>query len=72
MQSPLFLPAHLMPEMNEGDLATEISLMMDRQTAIYQAIAGNLPASELLELIDSQSIDVDEWLDDLDLYGEGW
>lgn len=70
--SPLFLPAHLLPDMSEGDRLLEISLMIDRQIAIHQAIDGNLPASELLELIDSQEISVDDWIEDLNIYGEGW
>lgn len=70
-QSPLFLPAHLCPEMSEGDRILEISLMIDRQIAIHQAIDGNLPASELLELIDSQEIYIDDWIDDLVEFGCG-
>lgn len=45
--------------------------MIDRQCAIYQAIDGNLPPSELLELIDSQEIPVDDWIDDLVEFGYG-
>jgi hypothetical protein len=70
-ESPLFLPAHLLPDMSEGDRILEISLMVDRQIAIYQAIDGNLPPSELLELIDSQEIPVDDWIDDLVEFGCG-
>lgn len=70
-QSPLFLPAHLCPEMSHGDRILEILLMVDRQIAIYQAIDGNLPPSELLELIDSQEIPVDDWIDDLVEFGYG-
>lgn len=69
--SPLFLPAHLLPDMSEGDRTLEIALMIDRQIAIHQAINGNLPASELLELIDSQEISVDDWIDDLEDFGCG-
>lgn len=46
--------------------------MIDRQCAIYQAINGGLPASELLELIDSQGIPVDDWIDDLAEFGNVW
>lgn len=67
--SPLFLPAYLSPEMSEGDRIVEISLMIDRQVAIYQAIDGNLPASELLDLIESQEIEIDPWIDDLIEFG---
>lgn len=71
MDSPLFLPAHLLPDMSEGDRILEISLMVDRQIAVYHAIDGNLPPSELLELIDSQEIPVDDWIDDLVEFGYG-
>jgi len=70
-ESPLFLPAYLLPEMSEGDRILEISLMIDRQTAIYQAIDGNLSASDLLDLIDSQDVPVDDWLRDLGEFGYG-
>jgi hypothetical protein len=67
--SPLFLPAHLLPDMSEGDRAIEVSLMIDRQIAIYDAINGDLPASQLLELIDSQEIPIDDWISDLQDFG---
>jgi len=67
--SPLFLPAHLLPEMSEGDSAMEIDLMITRQSAIYQAIDGSMSASDLLELIESQDIEIDEWIYDLDRFG---
>lgn len=70
-RSPLFLPAYLSPEMSEGDRIMEIILMIERQTAIYQAIDRGLPASELLEIIDAQEIEVDDWLDDLEEFGCG-
>lgn len=67
--SPLILPAYLLPDMSEGDRILEISLMIDRQIAIYQAIDGNLPASELLELVESQEISIDDWISDLEVFG---
>jgi len=70
-ESPLFLPAYLSPEMNEGDRILELSLMADRQIAIYQAIDGNLSPEDLLDLIESQEIPMDDWLSDLEVFGYG-
>lgn len=70
--NPLVLPAEMFPDMTEGDRATEIQLMIDRAIALENAINGNVPANQLLELIDDQGFDVDEFIDDLNIYGEGW
>lgn len=67
--SPLILPAHLYSEMDESSRIYELELMIDRQIAIYQAIDGNLPASELLELVESQEISIDDWISDLEVFG---
>lgn len=71
-ENPLVLPAELFPDMSESDRAIEIQLMIDRAVALDNAIQGNLPASQVLELIDHQGFDVDEFIDDLNIYGEGW
>jgi hypothetical protein len=69
MDSPLFLPVHLSPEMSEGDRILEIELMIQRQTAIYQAIDRGLSASDLLDLVEAQDIPVDAWIDDIEEFG---
>lgn len=70
--SPLFLPAFFLPDQNEGEVVLEIEQMIERQTAIMSAIDGNLPANQVLDLLDHQGFDVDEFIDDLNIYGEGW
>lgn len=71
-KNPLVLPAEMFPDMSESDRATEIQLMIERAIALENAIQGNVPANDLLELIDDQGFDVDEFIDDLNIYGEGW
>ncbi len=71
MNSPLIIPAHLFPEMSEEERAQELDLMIARAMAVQQAIDGGMSASDLADLIDSQGYEVDEWVEDLDLYGEG-
>ncbi len=71
MDSPLIIPAHLFPEMTEEERAQELDLMIARAHAIHAAIAGEMSASDLADLIDSQGYEVDDWVEDLDLYGEG-
>jgi hypothetical protein len=66
---PLIIPANLFPDMSESERLEEIELMISRQTALYQAIDGRLPASDLLDFIDSQGYEVDAWIEDLDTYG---
>lgn len=70
--NPLVLPAEMFPDMSEGDRAVELQLMIDRAIALENAIQGKIPASQVLELIDDQGFDVDEFIDDLNIYGEGW
>ena len=70
--NPLVLPAELFPDMPDDDRAIEIQLMFDRAITLENAIQGNVPASQLLELIDDQGFSVDEFIDDLNIYGEGW
>lgn len=71
-KNPLVLPAEMFPDMSEGDRAFELQLMIERAIALENAIQGNVPANDLLELIDGQGFDVDEFIDDLNVYGEGW
>lgn len=71
-KNPLVLPAEMFPDMSEDDRAVELHLMIERAIALENAIQGDTPASDLLELIDSQGFDVDEFCDDLNIYGEGW
>lgn len=70
--NPLVLPAEMFPDMSDSDRAVELQLMIERAIAIEKAIQGKTPASEVLELIDHQGFDVDEFIDDLNIYGEGW
>jgi len=72
MKSPLILPAEIFPDMSEGDRVAELHLMIERAIALDNAIQGNIPASQILELIDHQGLDIDGFIDDLNLYGEGW
>jgi hypothetical protein len=71
-KNPLVLPAEMFPDMSEGDRAIELQLMIERAIALENAIQKNIPASQVLELIDDQGFDVDEFIDDLNVYGEGW
>lgn len=71
-QNPLVLPAEMFPDMSEGDRAVELQLMIDRAIALENAMQKNIPASRVLELLDHQGFDVDEFIDDLNVYGEGW
>lgn len=71
-KSPLVLPAIIFPEMTEAEIATEIQLMFDRSEAIAKAISGNMPASELAELIRAQDFEVDSWIEDMDNCGGQW
>lgn len=71
-RNPLVLPAEMFPDMSEGDRAVEIQLMIDRAIALENAIKGNVSANNLLELIDDQGFNVDDFIDDLNVYGEGW
>lgn len=70
--NPLVLPAEMFPDMSEDDRAVELQLMIERAIALENAIQGNMPANDLLELIDGQGFDVDDFIDDLNVYGEGW
>ena len=70
--NPLVLPAEMFPDMSDDDRAIELQLMIDRAITLENAIQGNIPASQLLELIDDQGFSVDEFIDDLNIYGEGW
>ena len=70
--NPLVLPAEMFPDMSDDDRAIEIQLMIDRATTLENAMQGNVSASQLLELIDDQGFSVDEFIDDLNIYGEGW
>lgn len=70
--NPLVLPAEMFPDMSDGDRAVELQLMIERAIALENAIQGNVPANDLLELIDGQGFDVDDFIDDLNIYGEGW
>jgi hypothetical protein len=71
-KNPLILPAEMFPDMSEGDRVVELQLMIDRAIALENAIQGEIPASQVLELIDHQGFDVDGFIDDLNVYGEGW
>ena len=70
--NPLVLPAEMFPDMSDDDRAIEIQLMIDRAITLENAMQGNVSASQLLELIDDQGFSVDEFIDDLNIYGEGW
>jgi hypothetical protein len=70
--SPLVLPAEIFPDMSESDVMLELQLMVERSNAIANAIAGNMPASELAELIRAQDFEVDSWIDAIDELGERW
>ena len=70
--NPLVLPAEMFPDMSDDDRAIEIRLMIDRAITLENAMQGNVPANQLLELIDDQDFSVDEFIDDLNIYGEGW
>ena len=70
--NPLVLPAEMFPDMSDDDRAIEIQLMIDRAITLENAMKGNVPANQLLELIDDQDFSVDEFIDDLNIYGEGW
>ena len=70
--NPLVLPAELFPDMSDDDRAIEIQLMIDRAITLENAMQGNVSASQLLDLIDDQGFSVDEFIDDLNIYGEGW
>ena len=69
--SPLVLSADIFSDMTDGEMAIEIELMFERSKAISQAISGNMPVSELCELVRSQDYDIDEWAEACDLYGDG-
>lgn len=71
-QNPLVIPAEMFPDMSESDRAIELQLMIDRAIALENAMQKNIPASRVLELLDHQGFDVDEFIDDLNVYGEGW
>ena len=70
--NPLVLPAEMFPDMSDDDRAIEIQLMIDRAITLENAMQGNVSASQLLDLIDDQGFSVDEFIDDLNIYGEGW
>jgi hypothetical protein len=70
--SPLVLPAEIFPDMSADDIANEIKLMHERSTAIHRAMDGNMPVSELAELVRSQGFDIDQWAADCELFGEKW
>lgn len=70
--NPLVLPAEMFPDMSDDDRAIEIQLMIDRAITLENAMQGNVSANQLLELIDDQGFSVDEFIDDLNIYGEGW
>jgi len=70
--NPLVIPAEIFPEMNESDRAIELNLMIERAIAFQNAIDGNLPASELLELLDEQEYDIDEFIEEIVLVSEAW
>ena len=71
-KNPLVLPAEMFPDMSEGDRAVELQLMIERAIALDNAMQKNIPAGQVLELLDHQGFDVDEFIDDLNVYGEGW
>jgi len=70
--NPLIIPAEIFPEMNESDRANELDLMIERAIAFQKAIDGNLPANQLLEILDEQEYDIDEFIDELALVSEAW
>jgi hypothetical protein len=59
--SPLVLAVDIFPDMTPDELAKEIDLMFTRSMAIKDAISGNMPVSELCELVRSHDISIDDW-----------
>jgi hypothetical protein len=71
-QNPLVLPAEMFPDMSEGDRVIELQMMIERAITLENVIQGNASASQILELIDHQGFDIDGFIGDLNIYGEGW
>lgn len=67
--SSLVLPAILYPDMSQDEVELAIEDMFSRSEAISKAIAGNMSASDLAELIRAQDFEIDSWIDDIDKHG---
>lgn len=59
--SPLILPADLFPDMTDEEMKNEIEMMFIRSQAIHDAISGNIPVKEMIELVEFSGVDIDQW-----------
>lgn len=57
--SPLVLPFEMFPEMTQADCDAEIEAMFARSHALDKAMRGEVPISDLLDLIEEQGYDMD-------------
>lgn len=71
MSNLLIIPADIFPDMSEEERALEIQLMIERSTAIHEAMKGNISATDLLDILEYTQVDMDDFIHTLDLYGKG-
>ena len=60
-ESPLILSADLFPDMTTEEMMHEIEMMFIRSQAIQDAISGNIPVGEMVELVEFSGVDIDQW-----------
>jgi hypothetical protein len=60
-ESPLILSADLFPDMTDEEMNLEIEMMFLRSKAIQDAISGNIPVGEMIELVEYSGVDIDQW-----------
>ena len=60
-ESPLILSADIFPDMSIQEIELEIEMMFLRSKAIQDAISGNIPVGEMIELVEYSGVDIDQW-----------
>ena len=70
--SPLILSADLFPDMSDEEMAYEIEMMFLRSQAIHDAISGNIPVGEMVELVEFTGVDIDQWAITCDDVSGAW
>jgi hypothetical protein len=60
-ESPLILSADIFPDMDDDEIALELEMMFLRSKAIHDAISGNIPVAEMVEIVEFSGIDIDQW-----------
>lgn len=71
-ESPLILSADLFPDMTDDEMALEIEMMFIRSQAIHDAISGNIPVREMIELVEFTGVDIDQWAITCDDVSGNW